>query len=329
MNRSLKIYLVLIIVIFMLSTSSVWAYESQLMLGATPVQEDSAIPSTYWFPISMRLLTPRCQPLAFWDSSKGIAPIIYQGLVLEMTMTPVGFNNLLGVDLGMPGPGSDGAPFDGKPSELSKDLWRSMDITSAGGYRWRGVVDCPWGSNIVLFRVRHKDAKGVTRIVFFKFTFMKEGSLQQAFVLNVQKAPDGWGDFTDAESHLYIRGFIPANASASDPELAAKLRAQRERRNMEQPVKVLSLATEQFGSARIQLLDSQGQPTGGKVAIRVVYPSGKNFNGIYQIPFDKPLQVNNLIIGSTIIVRPTDSKNSFTKNISPGETVINLIRRAE
>lgn len=332
MSRSLK-NLVLVVMFIMLSTAGAWAYESQLQLGATPVQEDTVIQPSYWFPASLRLFTPEGRPLGSWDSTKGVAPIVYQGLQAEITFTPVGFNTLLGVDMGMPGPNSDGQVFDGKPSELAEQLWRPMEMTSFGGFRWLKVVDCPWGPNVILFRVRHKDAKGVIKFLFFKFTFMKEGSVQQAFILNVQQAPDGWRDFSDAEALLCVRGFIPANASASDPELAAKLRAQRERKMAQQVAQVQQPQAQQYvasqmmeplGSASIQLADLYERRISGNVEVKIA-SCGKVYSGIYFVPADRPLIISNLKDKSTVTVHPIKSNYRLTKQLNaPCELEFNI-----
>lgn len=288
--RTLKIG-VLVIVLLLLIRTAVSAEETQLVLGASPVVQEKEVVPSYWFPVSLRLLAPDAKPLGFWDTTKGISPLVYQGLGLDIVITPVGFNNLLGVDIGMPGPNSDGTPFNGKPDKLQKALWKPMSLLTNGSFAWHGPIDCPWGSNVVLFRITHKDNKSVVRIIFFKLTFAVKGSLQQAFILNVQMPPEGWRDFTYEESHLYLRGWIPAVATPSDPATAEILRRQR----VQQAQKAVLPSSEPIsrptlsggdGQVTIKFFDRFGRLSGGTMSLRLVYPSGEIKEGWLRISRD-------------------------------------------
>lgn len=315
MMRSLKIW-ILILGFVIFNVVVAYAYDTQLVLGATPIATDQTIQQNFWFPGSFRLFTPNGRkPLAFWSNTSGIGAIVPQGLPFEIGLTPVGIENLLTTEISF------------MNSDSSKFLNQWLPMRAAGGntyiYDEGNTKDFPWGAVTILFRVTHRDNRAVTRVIFFKFVTIQKGTVQHAFILNIQEAPQDIEKMSPEETFLYLRGFIPASATPADPAIAQKLQEQRERKTAIPPAPLVPLpvAVEQFGSVKIQLLDPSGQPEEGSISIRLTLPSEKVLIGSHKVSASEPLMVNEIPLGSTLKVQPAGASGWFgyRRFETPGE----------
>lgn len=219
--RSLTVCAIIFLVALITMTS---AHATEVIYGASITGEDQELKSALWFPADIRVFTPGNVPLAFAGSDTPVAAVAFKGLPLEVSIGVVGIDNLLGVDLTF----ANAELFD-QPSSLPEGKWLPMVPDGGRKFTFSGnTSQLAWGKNMFLFRVRHKDDKGIVRFLFFKFTILKDGNVQTAYVVNVQEAPPGYETMNREELYLYLRGFLPAWATPADQSLADKLRIARE-----------------------------------------------------------------------------------------------------
>lgn len=232
MKNAINVMVLFLVVIFFLTGLPVNAQQLQPVMAVQVTKTKERIKSGQWFPIFLSLTTNdvKDEEFAFTASTRDNESMAFQGLGLKVRTASIGINNL--TDMQFASLGVD----DEKDYEQKKDLsmipdkaWHKMMYVGGVCFGSGGVKiktdKMPIGGNPLAMRIKHKDDKDWTYFLFIESCKDVPGELQTAYVLYIQKAPDGYDPLTwsPEKKFRFTRGFTYYKATSSDPEEAARL----------------------------------------------------------------------------------------------------------
>lgn len=226
--------MVVAFLIGLLGMTSVNAQQLAPFIAMQVSRSKERIRTGIWFPIFLSLTTndAKDEEFAFTGSTRDRESMAFQGLGLKAKVGSVGIKKLKQIQLAAIGIDEKGE--ENKENQKQKDLsaipekaWH--DLSYQGGVMF-GAAEIKTdkmsiGGNVLAIRVKHDDDKDWTYFLVFESCKDVPGELQTAYVIYIQKAPDGYDaqTWTPEEKFFYTRGFTFYKASSSDPDKSKEL----------------------------------------------------------------------------------------------------------